>query len=125
MKPILLIAVLGCLTLPGSAQTPKTVVNCWIQNGKVNYGHLAQLLPDSVSTTLLVDVGKKLNTKDGNLILLWLEQQGWRLAAVDAEASGSSGNVSTYTAYLLSKEIDLDDSARTLFLQKLENLHKK
>jgi hypothetical protein len=28
-------------------------------------------------------------------------------------------------ALILSKEIDLDDAARTLFLQKLENLHKK
>jgi hypothetical protein len=125
MKRLLLIPVLVCLTLAAAAQTPKTVVNCWIGNGKVNYGHLAELLPDSITTTLLVDVPKKLNTKDGNLILLWLEQQGWRLAAVHAEATGTSGNVGTSSIYILSIEIILDESARTLFLQKLENLNKK
>jgi hypothetical protein len=123
MKPILVIAILTCLTLRAAAQTPTTIVNCWIQGGKVNYGHLADLLPDSVKTTLLVDVGKKLNTKDGNLVLLWLEQQGWKLLAVDPQTTGINGNVSSY--YILSKEINLDDSARALFLPKPENLNKK
>jgi hypothetical protein len=125
MRPFLLIAVLACLALPAAAQTPKTIVNCWIQGGKVNYGHLAELLPDSVTTDLLVDVRKKLNTKDGNLMLLWLEQQGWKLLAVDPQTTGINGNVSSYSIYILSKEIDLDAAARTLFLQKLENLSKK
>jgi hypothetical protein len=95
MRPLFLISLLTCLALSVAAQTPKTVVNCWIENGKVNH--------------------KKLNTFDGNLILLWLEQQGWKLVGVDPPAG----------ALILSKEIDLDDAARTLFLQKLENLHKK
>jgi hypothetical protein len=121
MKTLLLIPVLACLALAAAAQTaaqpPKTVVNCYESNGHVDYGHLVQLLPDSVTATLLVDVHKKLNTYDETLVLLWLEQQGWKLSAVDSKGAVSS--------YILSKEINLDDSARSLFLQKLENLHKK
>jgi uncharacterized membrane protein len=115
MKSFFLISLLTCLAVYLRAQTPKTVVNCWIQSSRVNYGKLAQLLPDSITSTLLIDVHKKLNTSDVNLILLWLEQQGWKLIGADP-AAGS---------LILAKEIDLDDAARTLFLQKLENLHKK
>jgi hypothetical protein len=117
MKPILLFAVLACLTRAAAAQTPKTVVNCYESDGHVDYGHLAQLLPDTITATLLVDVHKKLNTYDETLVLLWLEQQGWKISAGDSKGVVSS--------YILSKEIDLDYSARTLFLQKLENRNKK
>jgi hypothetical protein len=119
MKPLLLISVLACLALTAAAQTPKTVVNCWISTGRVNYGHLSELLPDSISSTLLIDVHKKLNTSDGNLILLWLEQHGWKLLAVDPHTGALPSDL------ILSKELDLDDAARALFLQKLENLNKK
>lgn len=117
MKTLLLIPILACLTMAAVAQTPKTIVNCYESNGHVDYGHLAKLLPDSVTANLLVDVHKKLNTYDETLVLLWLEQQGWKLSTVDSKGAVSS--------YILSKEIDLDDAARTLFLQKLENLNKK
>ncbi len=129
MKPIPVIAVifvLACVTLPAVAQIPKTVVNCWIQGGKVNYGHLSELLPDSVTTNLLIDVHKKLNTSDGNVILLWLEQQGWETAGRGpADIPGSMEMSAAILSMILSKELDLDDTARTLFLQKLENLNKK
>ena len=70
-----------------------------------------------MTANLLVDVHKKLNTYDETLVLLWLEQQGWKLSAGDSKG--------VFSSYILSKEIDLDEAARTLFLQKLENLHKK
>jgi hypothetical protein len=119
MKPFLLIALLACLTPSAQAQTPKTVVNCWISDGRVNYGHLAELLPDSIASALLIDVHKKLNTSDGNLLLLWLEQQGWKLLAVDPHTGSLPSDL------ILLKELDLDEPARNLFLQKLEHLHNK
>jgi hypothetical protein len=117
MKTFFLISALACLTLSAVAQTPKTVVNCYVTGGRVDYGHLAQLLPDSIKTTLLVDVHKLLNTYYNDLVLLWLQNHGWKLSV------GNPNPSDPY--YVLTKEIDLDDSARTLFLQKLENLNKK
>ncbi|GGA84752.1 hypothetical protein [Puia dinghuensis] len=125
MRNTLLILVLVGATLTSHSQTPNTVINCWIDNGGVNYGHLAELLPDSITANLLVNPRKKFHMRDGNVILLWLEQQGWKLLAVDVSASGSGGNVFSRSNYILSKEIYLDDAARTLFLQKLEGIENK
>lgn len=122
MKPLLLISAMLFTGLASFAQTPNTVVNCWISNGKINYGHLPDLLPDSIKSSLLVDPGRQFHLKDGNNILLWLEQQGWHLLAVDVEAFGSNGSVESRSTYILSKEIYLDDTARGIFLQRLQNI---
>ena len=125
MRNLFLLSILVCVTMVSYCQRPNTVINCYIRDGRVNYGHLAQLLPDSIQANLLIDPREKFKMKDGNNILLWLEQQGWRLMGIDISGSGSNGNAFLSSTYILSKEIYLDDVARTLFLQKLENIEKK
>ena len=125
MRSILVMFVLVFATLVSYSQEPKTVVNCYIRDGKVNYGRLAELLPDSSQASLLVDPREKFKMKDGNNILLWLEQQGWKLIAIDITGSGANGNAFLSSTYILSKQIYLDDAARMLFIQKLERIENK
>jgi hypothetical protein len=117
--------VLVFATLISHSQEPKTVINCYIRDGKVNYGHLAELLPNSIQANLLIDPREKFKMKDGNNILLWLEQQGWTLIGIDITGSGANGNAFLSSTYILSKQIYLDDSARMLFIQKLEKIENK
>jgi len=56
MKFLLVMFVLVFATLISHSQEPKTVINCYIRDGKVNYGHLAELLPDSIQPNLIQDV---------------------------------------------------------------------
>ena len=125
MRFILVMFVLVFATLVSYSQEPKTVVNCYIRDGKVNYGRLAELLPDSSQASLLVDPREKFKMKDGNNILLWLEQQGWKLIAIDITGSGANGNAFLSSTYILSKQIYLDDAARMLFIHKLERIENK
>ena len=125
MRFILVMFLLVFATLVSYSQEPKTVVNCYIRDGKVNYGRLAELLPDSSQASLLVDPREKFKMKDGNNILLWLEQQGWKLIAIDITGSGANGNAFLSSTYILSKQIYLDDAARMLFIQKLERIENK
>ena len=117
--------VLVFATLISHSQEPKTVINCYIRDGKVNYGRLAELLPDTIQANLLIDPREKFKMKDGNNILLWLEQQGWKLIGIDITGSGANGNAFPSSTYILSKEIYLDDAARMLFIQKLERIENK
>jgi hypothetical protein len=125
MKTLFLLFILVCVAMVSYSQRPNTVINCYIRDGRVNYAHLAQLLPDSIQANLLIDPREKFKMKDGNNILLWLEQQGWRLMGVDVTGSGVNGNADLSSTYVMSKEIYLDDAARVLFLQKLENIENK
>jgi hypothetical protein len=125
MKAILITATLVLFNLIPFAQTPKTIVNCWITDGNVNYGPLDQVLPDSIKSRLLVDPRKEFNLKDGNNILLWMEQQGWRLVGVDVSTSGGGNGIASRSTYILAREIFLDDPARAIFLQRLQNLEIK
>jgi hypothetical protein len=125
MRSILIIVVLVFVTLISHAQEPRTVINCYIRDGKVNYGHLAVLLPDSIQANLLIDPREKFKMKDGNNILLWLEQQGWTLMGIDITGTGANGNAFLSSTYILSKKIYLDSAARMLFIQKLERIDNK
>ena len=125
MRSILVMLMLAFATQVCHAQEPKTVINCYIRDGKVNFGHLAELLPDSVQANLLTDPREKFKMKDGNNILLWLEQQGWKLIGIDITGSGANGNAFLSSTYILSKEIYLDDAARLLFIQELERIENK
>jgi hypothetical protein len=125
MRSILIVFVLVFATLISHAQESKTVINCYIRDGKVNYGRLSELLPDSIQANLLIDPREKFKIKDENNILLWLEQQGWKLIGIDITGSGANGNAFLSSTYILSKETDLDDAARLLFIQKLERIENK
>jgi hypothetical protein len=116
MKCLLVLSVLVFVTLVSYGQTPNTVINCYVTNGRVDYGNLAKLLPDSMQTSLLIDPRKKFNMKDASNVVLWFEMQGWKIVGVAA--------TSVYTTIWLTKGIYLDDTARALFLQKLENFQK-
>src|SRR5690242_15323528 len=109
MKPILLLSALLCATLASRSQTPNTVIHCFISNARVDFHHLDKLLPASITDTLLVDPHKNFKINDGNMVCLWLEQHGWRLTAIDEDASGN-GTVSTRSTYILTKEIYLDEA---------------
>jgi hypothetical protein len=125
MRSILVMFVLVFATLTSHSQELQTVINCYIRDGKVNYGHLAELLPDSIQAKLLIDPREKFKMKDGNNILLWLEQKGWKLIGIDITGSGANGNAFLSSTYILSKNIYLDDAARMLFIQKLEGIENK
>jgi len=125
MRSILIMFVLVFATLTSQAQEPQTVINCYIRDGRVNYGRLAELLPDSIQANLLIDPREKFKMKDGNNILLWLEQRGWKLIGIDITGSGANGNAFLSSTYILSKNIYLDDAARMLFVQKLERIENK
>ena len=125
MRSILIMFVLVFATLISHSQEHQTVVNCYIRDGRVNYGRLAELLPDSIQANLLIDPREKFKMKDGNNILLWLEQRGWNLIGIDITGSGANGNAFLSSTYILSKKIYLDDAARMLFVQKLERIESK
>ena len=125
MRSLFLLSILVCASMVSYCQLSNTVINCYVRDGRVNYGHLAKLLPDSIQANLLIDPREKFKMKDGNNILLWLEQQGWRLIGIDVAGAGVNGNADLSSTYVMSKEIYLDDAARVLFLQKLENIENK
>jgi hypothetical protein len=106
------------------AQNRKTVIYCMVNvTGRVNYGDLAKLLPDSLKT-LLVDPRKELKLRKLDHVLLYLINTGWKLSAEQPDVSGNDV-VTSNNSYLLTKEIYLDPPARALFMQNLLNIEKK
>jgi len=107
------------------AQNRKTVIYCTVSiTGKVNYGDLAKLLPDSLRTGILVDPRKDLHLRKLDHVLLYLINTGWKLSAIQADVGGN-GIVSTSNSYILTKEIYLEPTARALFMENLLNSEKK
>lgn len=128
MRSILFTFILAFMVLVSYSQAPapvNTTINCFISDRHVNYGHLAELLPEDMQKDLLVDPRKEFNMRNEYNILLWLEQRGWKLVSVDDLATSSLGALYQSRTFILSKEIYLDPSARAEFLQKLESLEKK
>lgn len=126
MKPIVLALILLSLSAASTAQTQPTTVFCTISGvGKVNYGNLDKLLPDSIRTALLVDPQVQFKFKQGNDVLLWMSLHGWKLMGTETSVGGVNGNVNSSSFYLLSKEINLDEPARALLLQRLETVENK
>ena len=126
MKPLPLALILLSLCFVSVAQTQPTTIYCTISDvGKVNYGNLDKLLPDSIKTSLLVDPRKQFKFRNAENVLLWMSLHGWKLVSAEASVGGIGGNVSSSTFYLLSREINLDETARALLIQRLESIENK
>ena len=110
MRALFVLSALFFITVASNGQQPNTIVHCVVIQGQVYYANLAKLLPDSIQAGLLIDPRKKFNMKPAN-VLLWMETQGWTIVS----GSGDGGYI------WMTKGIYLDDSARALYVQKLEN----
>ncbi|MHB8208197.1 hypothetical protein [Mucilaginibacter sp.] len=124
----LLLALLFCTGVFAlSAHAQKITVYCTISsNGKVDYGDLKKLLPDSINNKLLVDPKTLYGIKKVNHVILLMSTYGWKLASVVTDVSGGSGTfTSASSSYILSKEIYLDGSAYSLYLNNLIHIETK
>jgi len=118
MKKLLFTLLLSISTFLVFAQAHKKVtVYCTVSwNGKVDYGDLKKLLPDSVNSKLLVDPKALYGIKKANHVLLLMSTYGWKLASVVTDVSGGSGTfTSASSSYLLSREIYLNGPAYTQY----------
>jgi len=126
MKKILFTLLLCVSSLLVFAQSHKRItVYCTISsNGKIDYGDLKKLLPDSTNAKLLVDPKTRYGIKKPDHTLLLMSTYGWKLASVITDVTGGAFTSSS-TGYLMSKEIYLDAAAYALYLNKLINIEKK
>ena len=124
----LLLALLFCIgAFALSAHAQKITVYCTISsNGKIDYGDLKKLLPDSTSAKLLVDPRTQYGIKKSNHTLLLMSTYGWKLASVITNVSGGGGTfTSSSSEYLMSKEIYLDAASYGSYLNNLIHIETK
>ncbi len=124
----LLLALLFCIGgFALSADAQKITVYCTISsNGKIDYGDLKKLLPDSTNAKLLVDPRTQYGIKKSNHTLLLMSAYGWKLASVITNVSGGGGTfTSSSSEYLMSKEIYLDAASYGLYLNNLIHIETK
>jgi hypothetical protein len=127
MKKILLTLLLCVSSFLVFAQVHKKItVYCTVSsNGKIDYGDLKKLLPDSINDKLLVDPRTQYGIKKTNHTLLLMSTYGWKLASVETNVTGSNASfTSSSSAYLMSKEIYLSAPAYTAYVNKLVNIEK-
>jgi len=125
MKKLLFIWLLSISTFVVFAQAHKKVtVYCTINwNGKIDYGDLQKLLPDSLNSKLLVDPKTLYGIKKQKHVILLMNTLGWKLASIVTDVTGG-GNISSSSDYLMSKEIYLDQAAYTQYFNKLISIEK-
>ena len=124
----LLLALLFCIVgFALSAHAQKITVYCTVSsNGKIDYGDLKKLLPDSTSAKLLVDPRTQYGIKKSNHTLLLMSTYGWKLASVITNVSGGGGTfTSSSSEYLMSKEIYLDAASYGSYLNNLIHIETK
>jgi hypothetical protein len=124
MKKLLFTTLLCICSFVLLAQTHKKItVYCTIGNGgRIDYGDLKKLLPDSINSKLLVDPRTLYGVKDSGHTLLLMSTYGWKLASVETNVTGSNASfTSSSSIYLMSKEIYLSAPAYTLYINKLIN----
>jgi len=122
MKPLLFALLLCIGTSALFAQGQKTVIYSNITyQGKVDYGDLKKLLPDSLAAKLLIDPKKAYNLRQPDHVLLWMTTNGRKLVGTNSNVmSGSS-----FIGYLMSKDIYLDSAAYALYVNDLMNIEVK
>jgi hypothetical protein len=125
MKTLFFTICLFVFAGPLFAQNQKTVIYCTVGvTGIVRYGDLAKFLPDSLKTSILVDPRKDLNLRKLDHVLLYMFNNGWKLASIESNVTGG-GMVTSDIYYFLTKEIYLDNAAHALFMQNLLNSEKR
>jgi hypothetical protein len=118
MKPIITLSLLLFLSLSGICQSQKITIFCQVNpGGYMDYNDLARILPDSIKTAVMIWPNKEHKIRLAEDALIWMELNGWK--ALNAFPNNGM------TTYFLSREIYLDEAARKLFIEKLENVSKK
>ena len=124
MKASLFVLFILFSVLSVKAQKKEITVFCTIDfAGRAQYGDLGKLLPDSLKSTLLIDPRKQVNLRNPLHVVLWMNENGWKLVTVISNVT-SGGMVTTEYGYFMSKQIYLDDAAAALFHQNLINSEK-
>lgn len=90
-----------------------------------DYGHLDQLLPDSLKASTLIHPKNEFHLRTTDEVLLWMLNHGWKLVTTETETGGGVGQVFSVTVYVLTREIWLDQAARELFFRKLESINQR
>jgi hypothetical protein len=126
MKKLLFTILLCIGSVALFAQSHKKItVYCTIGNGgRIDYGDLKKLLPDSTNSKLLVDPRTSNGIKDSGHTLLLMTAYGWKLASVETNVTGGAFTSSS-SNYLMTKDIYLSTSAYALYLNTLINIEKK
>jgi len=128
MKKLLLTLLLCVSSFVVFAQAHKRItVYCAISsNGKIDYGDLKKLLPDSINAKLLVDPRTQYGIKKTDHTLLLMSTYGWKIASVIADVSGGGRTFSSSSSeYLMSKDIYLSAPAYSLYFNNLINIETK
>lgn len=130
MKKKLLVLAISFLSLKGFSQEHEVTVYAEISpNGGVDYMGLDNFLPDSITTRLFGKYIKSPKKVPGPVpqqkILLKMTLDGWKLVTVVTNAGGFNGNVTSDILYLLRREINLDDSSFSFFVDKINSTGKK
>jgi len=98
------------------AQTHKVTIFCTAAPlGRIDYYSLKKMLPDSIISKELIDPKKEFRIKDNYKLLLLLAENGWQLVTAQLVPPTT---LSLY--YHMKKEIELDEAAYHVYLQKLK-----
>ena len=120
MKYFLSAAIMMIFSVACFSQSKKVTVYCYLdERGYATYGNTKKLLPDSITTGLLINPREDENIKNGNA-LLWMNLNDWQLVTAMSSTSGS-GFVSTSITYLLKKDIWLSNAAFEIYKNNLKN----
>jgi hypothetical protein len=115
MKTIFLLCFVLGLTNFISGQTKKFHIYCQVNDGYVDYGNLAGILPDSMKK-ILVKRPKRLHNEAD--ILFFMELNGWKIFP---------GGVSVVNAnkmnYLLFKEIEISEPEEGLIRERIHQVN--
>jgi hypothetical protein len=124
MKKYLFILMTIFIAGRARAQTHKLTIYSTINSSDcaVQYTDYDKLYPDSIKSAVMINYKKQYQLKNVNTVLLRMNLDGWKLITTVTNATGAYGNTNTFTQYLMSKEIVLDDAAMNLYIQNLKSL---
>ncbi|MBN9295396.1 MAG: hypothetical protein J0I41_00225 [Filimonas sp.] len=124
MKKYLVILVFSFISAKALSQTHTLTIYSYANATScvVQYINYDKLYPDSIKSAVMIDYRKQYQVRNSNTLLLRMNLDGWKLVATVSDASGAFGNVNTFTQFLMSKEISLDDAAMKLYIERLNSL---
>ena len=129
MKPLLPVLALLFVSFSSLAQTQTVAVFCHLQDVRAEYGnlrsHLAGLIPDSVRDAMLIDPRRQYEIYHPTDAFQLMILNGWKLVSSNiVPVSQTAGRIEFNTFYLLTREIELDEKGKAIFLARLKNGHK-
>ena len=130
MKPLLPVLALLFVSFSTLAQTQKVPLFCRLRdNGRVEYGNLGSnltgLIPDSTRNAMLIDPLRQYHIYNPIDALQLMILGGWKLVSSNmALVSQTAGSINSDTFYLLTREIELDEKGKAIFLGRLKDSYK-